>query len=722
MNSSNGEDVRQESSTPVSSNSMQAFSPVEQEQMETVSRGDTERLTVRIKMTNERTFECEIQASERIRDLKQTIQRTAEIAYSRQRLIYRGKLLKDEREIASYSIEDGHTIHLVVRPVQSENAESNGRPSEASSRERRRREQTIASGRDPLVIDNLRSATEMLRQRSQRRGLTRNPTRGTQMSGARRNLSTLREALSSLHNRSDNEEDDNNEDDEAMRSPRTGINSIRDILSLLANDSRRSSTSDRSSLGSQTTGSSSETSPADLTNMEHVLQGLLTFQTMVAAVPSVAEIEDEREYAMSDANARQFYVGQWLDVKDTVNQWLESTVMDLNDTHILVHYHGWPERWNEWIPSNSDRIAPFRTRTVHSLTSARVSPTPTIPLQEPPSIGNADIRSVIPVIRNGMRDLMPYLDTLANLCEEGNASENSDNHEESSAGSTEQLQEYSPEMLQLTSLIAPLFDRFGRVLTDSARHLHAVQNQQRASSETHSFSSSSTTDTRMGRSGSTTSNLTNSASETPFQDLINTSSRLSQENSRPRRNIDVHIHAIVTPSSLQSLARNTQNSSSEPMTPPGNPAHEMLDSDSEFGNERSDLHTPLLGENRGSEYGTQRRSSTSSDSNDLQEPRGIENNSAANVTETTDNTTEIHSSENIFPELHQATQDFWQNEIVQDRSSNEETTANSNRNGSSSPTFLDIIRRTINNVRQIGSSSNNNSDNNNSSSSNYTSE
>lgn len=29
---------------------------------------------------------------------------------------------------------------------------------------------------------------------------------------------------------------------------------------------------------------------------------------------------------------RKFYVGQWLDVKDTVNNWLEATVMDMADS------------------------------------------------------------------------------------------------------------------------------------------------------------------------------------------------------------------------------------------------------------------------------------------------------------------------------------------------------------------------------------------------------
>jgi hypothetical protein len=48
------------------------------------------------------------------------------------------------------------------------------------------------------------------------------------------------------------------------------------------------------------------------------------------------EIERERE-------TRLFFVGQWVDVKDTVSQWLEATVMavDLIEQRVFVHYNGW---------------------------------------------------------------------------------------------------------------------------------------------------------------------------------------------------------------------------------------------------------------------------------------------------------------------------------------------------------------------------------------------
>lgn len=58
----------------------------------------------------------------------------------------------------------------------------------------------------------------------------------------------------------------------------------------------------------------------------------------------------------------------------------DTTLADVNDSNpilvgwkersnnenvqlLLVHYNGWPDRWDEWIRSDSERIRPFRTRS-----------------------------------------------------------------------------------------------------------------------------------------------------------------------------------------------------------------------------------------------------------------------------------------------------------------------------------------------------------------------
>ena len=79
--------------------------------------------------------------------------------------------------------------------------------------------------------------------------------------------------------------------------------------------------------------------------------------------------EEKRDEEEKVEWKRKFFVGQWLDVKDTVNQWLEATILRISDTRLYITYNGWPSRWDEWIEHTSDRIAPFRTKTLHASTS-----------------------------------------------------------------------------------------------------------------------------------------------------------------------------------------------------------------------------------------------------------------------------------------------------------------------------------------------------------------
>jgi hypothetical protein len=164
-------------------------------------------------------------------------------------------------------------------------------------------------------------------------------------------------------------------------------------------------------------------------SMEPVRQGLMTLNTLLPHLQS-------NDMDTPIESNRRWYRGQWLDCLDTVNAWLEATVVELmfpeeifpqaydrassstplhrrepqlhndpavsasdlegrrrlllepcdpNDEHdvggelsgfrprssnrgvqlLLIHYNGWPHRWDEWIRSDSARLRPFRTRTRH---------------------------------------------------------------------------------------------------------------------------------------------------------------------------------------------------------------------------------------------------------------------------------------------------------------------------------------------------------------------
>jgi hypothetical protein len=116
---------------------------------------------------------------------------------------------------------------------------------------------------------------------------------------------------------------------------------------------------------------------------------------------------------------RQFVPGQWLDVRDTVNQWLEATILDVSAprNQILVHYHGWPTRWDEWIDVCSERLLPFRAQTAHSASA----PYPLLPTPDTPPAANStapllsssdvaeDIRGLVPEVYDTLKQLEPLM-------------------------------------------------------------------------------------------------------------------------------------------------------------------------------------------------------------------------------------------------------------------------------------------------------------------------
>ena len=57
--------------------------------------------------------------------------------------------------------------------------------------------------------------------------------------------------------------------------------------------------------------------------------------------------------------AGEFAVGDKLMVRDTVNKLCQAEVTDVRPgttTEVRIHYVGWPSKWDEWVPVNSDRI------------------------------------------------------------------------------------------------------------------------------------------------------------------------------------------------------------------------------------------------------------------------------------------------------------------------------------------------------------------------------
>lgn len=56
--------------------------------------------------------------------------------------------------------------------------------------------------------------------------------------------------------------------------------------------------------------------------------------------------------------------GIWVDAMDTINAWLVSTIEEIEDGNVRVHYDGWPSKWDDWMRIGSYKIAPFRKNSI----------------------------------------------------------------------------------------------------------------------------------------------------------------------------------------------------------------------------------------------------------------------------------------------------------------------------------------------------------------------
>lgn len=324
---------------------------------------------------------------------------------------------------------------------------------------------------------------------------------------------------------------------------------------------------------------------------EPVRQSLMTLHTLLPQAQTVPEVEDPPPSPLDVA--RRWYRGQWIDCRDTVNQWLEATVVDVlypadilpghaelappaaanqtttptmhpaNDPAVgasdldgrrrlllepcmegdigdlggelggfrqrftnasvqilLIHYNGWPHRWDEWIRSDSERIRPFRVRTRHPSRSTHASPTPQSVFPEQPctfvrtETEGQDREALLPELARVLEAVNVLVSNAAaasqpvaaqetvvsselpwTLCQASTA--NDRDHNEETEGDDTHADESSvvetitplaevpsaantpqpvPSGLSRRELevLAPLLDRLGRTLIDAAPHVASL--------------------------------------------------------------------------------------------------------------------------------------------------------------------------------------------------------------------------------------------------------
>ncbi|KAM7477214.1 hypothetical protein LguiB_024457 [Lonicera macranthoides] len=76
--------------------------------------GSEAPIEIKIKTLDSQTYTLQVNKRMPVPELKQQIASVTGVLSERQRLICRGRVLKDDQLLSAYHIEDGHTLHLVV--------------------------------------------------------------------------------------------------------------------------------------------------------------------------------------------------------------------------------------------------------------------------------------------------------------------------------------------------------------------------------------------------------------------------------------------------------------------------------------------------------------------------------------------------------------------------------------------------------------------------------
>ena len=158
-----------------------------------------------------------------------------------------------------------------------------------------------------------------------------------------------------------------------------------------------------------------------------------------------------------DFSKSSYEIGEWIDVKDTINQWLEAQVIKVQNNKAYVHYNGWGTRWDEWIEFGSPRMRNFKTYTLQSPLTFCSMPYPAVPCDSniEPQQRPIDIFFYLEKTKKYMENLLDDINNLLNLRKNS-----------SSLFQDNKFNLDNFEILFKATQMIPFLDRIGRMLSD----------------------------------------------------------------------------------------------------------------------------------------------------------------------------------------------------------------------------------------------------------------
>jgi ubiquilin len=114
-------------------------------------------VTLNVKAHTEKNYKVETSLNITVAEMKNKIEAVSDIKAELQRLIYSGQVLRDERTLADYKIQNNHTIHLVARAVpQTQPApQPQPQPQQAQPQPQPQQAQPAPQGQQPQIPPNL---------------------------------------------------------------------------------------------------------------------------------------------------------------------------------------------------------------------------------------------------------------------------------------------------------------------------------------------------------------------------------------------------------------------------------------------------------------------------------------------------------------------------------------------------------------------------------------
>ena len=273
---------------------------------------NSNEITIKIKTLNTTTFPINIYKKAKISELKSEIFKKVRIHSNNQKLIFQGKVLDNNKYISDYKIENYDVIHLVETDSRNyQEPPSNNNNNENPLNEYERMINSIFPPLDTLF-------------RNYRNNNNNNNQNNNDNNQNRINNNQNENVINNNSNRENDTE---------------GIfDSFKYLLKYSSYNFIRSG----------------EVITQNYDNLYNMYNNLIDL--------NLENSKSIKKLYSSNYNTN-YKVGQWVDIRDRYDNWIEGQITGISNNRIKVQYMGMAPNMNEWLEMKSERVALFRTYT-----------------------------------------------------------------------------------------------------------------------------------------------------------------------------------------------------------------------------------------------------------------------------------------------------------------------------------------------------------------------